>query len=73
MKGLRDRVSAIEHELEQLTGELRTLEESFAQPGLYISGADVADLTKRYEAGKRKRARLESAWAEAMQTLESAE
>ncbi|HYI44141.1 MAG TPA: ABC-F family ATP-binding cassette domain-containing protein [Actinomycetota bacterium] len=72
-KTLRDRVTRIERELDELTNELKTFEEAFADPELYMSGADVADMTKRYEAGKRRRKKLEGTWTEAMQSLETAE
>jgi hypothetical protein len=38
-----------------------------------MSGADVADLTERYEAARRRAGRLEAAWSEAMEALEAAE
>jgi hypothetical protein len=56
-----------------VTQELRTFEETFAAPDVYSSGADVASLTKRYETAKRRAARLETEWTEAVQSLESAE
>jgi ATP-binding cassette subfamily F protein 3 len=72
-KSLRDRVTRIERELDELTTELKVFEEAFADPDLYMSGADVAEMTKRYEAAKRRYKKLESNWAEAMQNLEAAE
>jgi ATP-binding cassette subfamily F protein 3 len=72
-KTLRDRVTRIERELDELTTELKVFEEAFADPDLYMSGADVAEMTKRYEAAKRRHKKLESNWAEAMQNLEAAE
>jgi len=71
LKGLKERVRSIEAKLEEVTEELRGFEETFAAPDVYSSGADVADLTKRYEAAKRRAARLETEWTEAVQTLES--
>jgi ATP-binding cassette subfamily F protein 3 len=68
---IRQRVRKIESQLETLGGEIKELEETFAAPDVYSSGADVADLTRRYEAAKRKAARLEAEWADAMQTLEA--
>gem|GEM_PF-7134669 len=41
-------------------------------PDIYSSGADVIDITKNYEAAKRKVARLEAQWAEAVESLEQA-
>jgi len=72
-KGLRDRVARIERELDQLGAELAEFQELFASPDLYMSGADVTDLTKRYEAARRRAGKLEAAWAEAIQALEAAE
>jgi ATP-binding cassette subfamily F protein 3 len=71
LKGLKERVRSIEAKLEEVTVELRGFEQTFAAPDVYSSGADVADITKRYEAAKRRAARLETEWTEAVQTLES--
>ena len=68
---IRQKVRKIESQLETLGAEIKELEETFAAPDVYSSGADVADLTRRYEAAKRKATRLEAEWAEAMQTLEA--
>jgi ATP-binding cassette, subfamily F, member 3 len=70
-KSLRDRVTKLEGQLEDLAAELRRMEEEFADPEFYASRNDIAEVTKRYEAGKRRRVRLESQWAEAVQVLES--
>ena len=72
-KSLRERVTKIEKQLEALGKELDEFKEQFAAPDLYMSGADVTDLTKRYEAARRKASRLEEQWAEAMEELEAAE
>ncbi len=49
---------------------MRALEETFAAPDVYTSGADVVDITKRYEAAKRRLERLERQWSEAVEALE---
>jgi len=72
-KSLRDRVSRIEGRLETLTHELAEMEAAFADPEFYATSDDVAALTKRYEAGKRRRVRLEAEWAEAVERLELSE
>ncbi|MDQ4065668.1 MAG: hypothetical protein M3161_06440, partial [Actinomycetota bacterium] len=69
-KALRDRIARIEVELETVGAELRALEETFAAPDVYTSGADVVDITKRYEAAKRRLERLERQWSEAVEALE---
>ena len=68
---IRQRVRKIESQMEELGVEIKELEETFAAPDVYSSGADVADLTRRYEAAKRRAARLEAEWTDAMQTLEA--
>ena len=70
LKDLKDRVRRIEAQLEEVAAEIRDLEQTFAAPDIYSSGADVADLTKRYEAAKRRVARLETEWTDAVQRLE---
>jgi ATP-binding cassette subfamily F protein 3 len=70
-KSLRDRVTRIERDIEKLGAELTELEAMFASPDLYMAGGDVAALTKKYEDGQRRLARLEAAWAEAMESLDS--
>ena len=72
-KSLRDRVTRIEHQLDDLGAEIEEFQQMFASPDFYMSGADVADLTQRYEAARRRAKKLESAWAEAMEALEAAE
>jgi ATP-binding cassette subfamily F protein 3 len=71
-KSLRDRISRIETELASVGAELATLEETFAAPDIYSSGADIVDITTRYEAAKKKVAKLEAQWAEAVESLEQA-
>ena len=41
--------------------------------GLGDLGVDVGELTKRYEAGKRRRNALEESWGEALEALERAD
>ncbi|MDQ3963079.1 MAG: ABC-F family ATP-binding cassette domain-containing protein [Actinomycetota bacterium] len=69
-KAVRDRVARIEAKLDSVGTELAELEAMFAAPDIYSSGADVVDLTKRYEAAKRRLARLEEQWTEAVSALE---
>lgn len=69
-KSVRDRVARIEAKLDSVGAELSELEAMFAAPDIYSSGADVVDLTKRYEAAKRRLARLEAQWTEAVAALE---
>jgi ATP-binding cassette subfamily F protein 3 len=71
LRELKDRIRKIETQLEDVGREIRDLEETFAAPDVYSSGADVADLTKRYEAAKRRVTRLEEEWTEAVQRLEA--
>ncbi len=72
-KTLRDQVNRLERQIDTLEQELTELERTFADPDVYMSGVDVAALTKKYEAGKRRRVSLEESWAVAVQTLETAE
>jgi ATP-binding cassette subfamily F protein 3 len=69
---LRRRVQSIETELDRLDAEIARVEAKLASPNTYIEGDDVVELSRRYEAAKSKRDRLETEWAEAMQSLESA-
>ena len=71
-KTLRDRIATIEKELEAVAEELARLQEQFASPDFYMSGVDVGEVTRLYEAGKRRLENLESVWAAAMEELESA-
>jgi ATP-binding cassette subfamily F protein 3 len=72
-KNLRDRIAKLERRLESLNAELAQMEADFADPDFYAAADDVADLTKRYEARKRRRSELESEWAAAVESLEMAE
>ena len=71
-KTLRDKVARLEGQIETLASELTEMEKTFADPEVYMSGVDVGELTKRYEAGKRRRHALEEAWGEALEALERA-
>ena len=71
-KALRDRIATIERELEEVGAELAELQERFASPDFYMSGVDVAEVTRLYEAGKKRLENLESVWASAVEELESA-
>jgi ATP-binding cassette, subfamily F, member 3 len=68
---LRKRVQSIEAELDRLDAEINRIEQKLATPDTYMSGDDIVELSRRYEAEKRKKARLETEWAEAMQSLEA--
>ncbi|MDQ4145949.1 MAG: ABC-F family ATP-binding cassette domain-containing protein [Actinomycetota bacterium] len=70
-KTLRDRVRKLELELERVGAELGAMEKEFADPEFYATREDVAEVTQRYEARKRRVQRLEAQWAEAVQVLES--
>ena len=72
-KTLRDRIATIERELEEVGAELARFQEQFAAPDFYMSGVDVAEVTRLYEAGKRRLENLESVWAAAVEELESAD
>lgn len=69
-KDLRERIARIEAELETVGQELRALEQTFAAPDIYSSGADVVDITNRYETAKRRLEHLERQWTEAVDALE---
>ena len=70
-KSLRDRAISIERELERVGAELRAMEKDFADPEFYARRDDVAELTKSYEARKRRFERLEAEWADAVQEAEA--
>ena len=70
-KAAQDKVRKLEKELERLTADLKELEETLAQPDTYMSGVDVAELSRTYQEGRRRQQQLESAWTDAMQALEA--
>ncbi len=70
-KLLRDRVVTIERKIEAIEAELADMDRSFADPEFYAARGDIADVTRRYEARKKRRAQLEVEWTEAMQFLEA--
>lgn len=72
-KKLRDRIAAIERELESVTSELTRIGEVLADPEVYSSGTDVGDLVRDYESFKRRTEVLERRWEEAMRSLEELE
>jgi ATP-binding cassette subfamily F protein 3 len=67
---LRKKVRDTERKLEEVTEQLKGFEAAFADPGIYDSDNDVAELTKSYDSAKRRAARLESEWAAALEELE---
>jgi ATP-binding cassette subfamily F protein 3 len=71
-KKLRDRVTAIEKELEEITVENTKLEALLADPEFYSSGDDVGDLVRDYNSNKRRVQLLEQEWEEASAALEEA-
>ena len=71
-KALRDRIARIETELEEVGREIARLQEQFASPDFYMSGVDVAEVTRLYETEKRRLENLESVWAAAVEELEAA-
>lgn len=70
-KSLRDRIAQLEKKLKEVNADLKRMEEEFADPEFYAAKDDVAQVTKRYEATKRRINRLEAQWTESMQLLES--
>jgi ATP-binding cassette subfamily F protein 3 len=71
MKAAQDKVRKLEKELERLAVDLKDLEETLAQPDTYMSGVDVAELSRTYQEERRRQQKLESAWTDAMQALEA--
>ena len=70
-KAAQDKVRKLEKQLERLTADLKDLEETLARPDTYMSGVDVAELSRTYQEGRRRQQQLESAWTDAMQALEA--
>ena len=70
-RSLRERTTRIERELELLDSELARIERSLASPDTYSSGADVADLSRAYQTGLRRKRELEATWTEVAAALES--
>lgn len=68
-KGARDTLASIERQLEELVGTIKSMETTFASPDVYMSGADVAQLTRDYESAKRKVKKLERMWEDATAQL----
>ncbi len=72
-KKLRDRIAAIERELESVTAERERIGGVLADPDVYAAGADIKDLVRDYESFKRRTEELERRWEEAMNSLEELE
>ena len=72
-KKLRDRISVIERELEEIRAENARIEGVLADPAAYSSGNDVGDMVRDYDTNKRRAELLEEEWAEASLELERAD
>ena len=72
-KKLRDRVTVVEKELEELLAENERISSVLADPEIYSSGDDVGDLVRDFDTNKRRAELLEQEWAEASAALEAAQ
>jgi ATP-binding cassette subfamily F protein 3 len=72
-KSLRDRIARIEAELDGLTATLEKLQAMMADPDLYSSGSDVAELVRDYEHARARVRKLEAEWDDATRALDNAE
>lgn len=72
-KHLRDRITAIESELAELGTEEEEMKVLLSDPSAYGSGADVKEMSERYETLATRIARLEAEWDAATEALESRE
>lgn len=72
-KHLRDRITAIESELAELGTEEEEMKALLSDPSTYGSGADVKEMSERYETLATRIARLEAEWDAATEDLESRE
>ncbi|MDQ5816493.1 MAG: hypothetical protein M3516_09410, partial [Actinomycetota bacterium] len=70
-KAVQDKVRKIEKDMDRLNVELKKLEETLARPDTYMAGADVAEISRKYQEGRRRQQTLESDWTNAMQALEA--
>jgi ATP-binding cassette, subfamily F, member 3 len=70
-KSLRDRVAAIERELDELQAEMARIESILGDPDAYARGEDMGRLSRSYERAKRRTSALEVEWEEAAVSLES--
>ncbi len=71
-KDLRDRIRKIEGELETLSAELTEMAEVLGDSKSYSEGADIAELSRRYDRARKRTEQLEAAWLEATESLEAA-
>ena len=69
-KRLRDRVSVVEKELEELRTANAEIEAVLGDPDAYSSGVDIAETVHEYEVNKRRAELLEQEWEEAALELE---
>jgi ATP-binding cassette, subfamily F, member 3 len=69
----RRKLARIESELEEVALQLSELSETLADPDVYSSGADVAELVRAYEKAKARTEKLERSWEDAARSLEAAE
>ncbi|MFP5299390.1 MAG: ABC-F family ATP-binding cassette domain-containing protein, partial [Actinomycetota bacterium] len=69
-KHLRDRIVAIEKELDEVAAELKRLGEVLGDPNVYSSDHDVVHLSREYERAKKRTEALESSWEEATAALQ---
>ena len=72
-KDLRDRIARLEADLERVGAEIAEITGILADPESYSSGADIGDLSRRYERAKQRARRLEGEWTEAVERLEAAD
>ncbi|MEM8904511.1 MAG: ATP-binding cassette domain-containing protein, partial [Actinomycetota bacterium] len=70
---LRKQLAKAEREWERAEAEVAELQTRLADPATYEDGADVSDLTARYDAAKDRAAELMEAWETAMRRLERME
>jgi ATP-binding cassette subfamily F protein 3 len=69
-KTLRDKIRAIEAELDSVGAELQRLEGVLADPGVYQSDVDVKQVVQEYERAKKRTEALESSWHDATSRLD---
>ncbi|HET7481357.1 MAG TPA: ATP-binding cassette domain-containing protein, partial [Actinomycetota bacterium] len=72
-KRLRDRVTSIENELDEIGKENERIGALLADPDFYSSGEDVSELVRDFEANRRRVQLLEEEWAEATMDIENAD
>ena len=69
-RDLRKRIGAIEAKLEKATEEMKKIGETLADPNVYSTDVDVAELSRDYERYQRRVELLEAEWEEASESLE---